>query len=37
MANTLYAEASGSDGAVASAADDCDTNSCFFCTSPETD
>lgn len=36
MANTLYAETAG-DSAVASAADDCDTNSCFFCTSPETD
>lgn len=37
MANTLYAETAGGDSAVASAADDCDTNSCYFCTSPETD
>jgi hypothetical protein len=36
MSGTVYAE-TASDTVVTAAVDDCDTNSCFFCTSPETD
>jgi hypothetical protein len=41
MSGTIYAQAAGDAPAalaVASAAgEECDTNSCFFCTGPETD
>jgi hypothetical protein len=37
MTSTLYAKTAGGEDALASDADDCDTNNCFFCTSPETD
>lgn len=36
MTATIYAEAV-SDESAASATDDCDANTCFYCDGPETD
>jgi hypothetical protein len=37
MTTMIYAEAASDDSSTASAMDDCDANTCFFCASPETD
>jgi hypothetical protein len=37
MTTTIYAETEGSESSAAPVSDDCDANTCFFCTSPETD
>jgi hypothetical protein len=37
MTTTIYAEAAGDESSTASAADDCDANTCFYCAGPETD